>query len=118
MKGVSSGVGGGNPAPHTDVLAYVNGAEEPELAGWKAAAVSAALTEKYLNRSAPGAADLSELLTGFNDVYMARKYSETSEKLKSKKITAAERKQLEVQRDAYLKNIQDDDVKDIVAPPD
>ena len=75
------------------------------------------LTEKYLNRSAPGAADLSKLLTGFNDVYMARKYSEISEKLKSKRITDAERKQLEVQRDAYLKNIQDDAVKDIVDPP-
>lgn len=101
------------------VLAYVNGAEEPDLAGWKAAAVSAALTEKYLNRSTPGAADLSELLTGFNDMYMARKYSETAEKLKSKRIISAdERKQLETKRDAYLKNIQDDDVKDIVDPPE
>ena len=99
------------------VLAYVNDAEEPDLIGWKAAAVSAALTEKYLNRSAPGAADLSELLTGFNDMYMARKYSETSEKLKSQRISPEERKELEAKRDAYLKNIQEDDVKDIVDPP-
>lgn len=98
------------------VLAYVNGAEEPDLAGWKAAAVSAALTEKYLNRSTPGAADLSELLTGFNDMYMARKYSETAVKLKNKKISAEERTALEAKRDAYLKNIQDDKVKAIVAP--
>ncbi|MBB3042969.1 hypothetical protein KM427_04870 [Nocardioides sp. LMS-CY] len=98
------------------VLAYVNGAEEPDLAGWKAAAVSAALTEKFLNVSGPTAADVGELLTGFNDMYMARRYSETTEKLKSKRLSEEERKVLTRKRDAFLKNIQDDDVKDIVDP--
>lgn len=97
------------------VLCYVNGAAEEELEGWKAAAVTAALTEKFFDQGGPNAGDLEELLTGFNDMYMARKYAEISKKMKGKQLSVAERKKFQAQRDAYLKNIQSDDVKHLVS---
>lgn len=96
------------------VLLYVNGAEEPELEKWTAAAVSAALAERYLNFGGPGAPDLGELLTGFSDMAMARKYSTAVEKLKDKTITADARMKLESERDAFFKNIRDTSVKELV----
>lgn len=96
------------------VVAYVNGAVEDDLNGWKTAAVSAALAGKFLNVRGDAANDLGELLEGYNDMVMATKYSEASEALKKKGLSADERTKLKRERDAYLKYVQNDDVKDIL----
>lgn len=78
------------------------------------AAVSAALAEKFLNVGGDTANDLGQLLEAYNDLTMATKYSATSEKLKKPGLAAEDKATLERERDAYLKYIQNDDVKEIV----
>lgn len=96
------------------VLTYVNGAEEEALGGWKATAVTAALAEKFLNTSGDSISDLGALLEGYNDMQMATKYAETDAALKKKGLSADKKAKLTRERDAYLKYIQNDDVRDIV----
>ena len=100
------------------VLTYVNGAQEDELDGWKAAAVSAALTTKFLNVTGDTANDIGALLEGYNDMKMATMYAEKSAALKKDGLTPEQKAKLERERDAYLKYIQNDDVKDIVTKAD
>ena len=96
------------------VLTYVNGAPEDELDGWKAAAVTAALAGKFLNITDGPADDIGALLEGYNDMKMATMYAEKSEALKKEGLTAEQKSKLERERDAYLKYIQNNDIKDIV----
>lgn len=96
------------------VVTYVNGAAEKALEGWQTAAVSAALAEKFLNVGGDTANDLGQLLEAYNDLTMATKYSATSEKLKKPGLAAEDKATLERERDAYLKYLQNDDVKEIV----
>ncbi len=96
------------------VLTYVNGAQEDELDGWKAAAVSAALTSKFLNVEGGAANDIGALLEGYNDMKMATLYAQRTEQLKKEGLGADEKAKLERERDAYLKYIQNDDVKNLV----
>lgn len=96
------------------VLTYVNGASEEELVGWKTAAVSAALATRFLNFSGGPADDLGALLEGYNDMRMATKYTEATEKLKGENLSLDERTKWERERDAYFQYIQNDDVKDIL----
>lgn len=96
------------------VLTYVNGAQEDELDGWKAAAVSAALTSKFLNVEGGAANDIGALLEGYNDMKMATMYAQRTEDLKKDGLSAEQKTKLERERDAYLKYIQSDAVKDMV----
>lgn len=100
------------------VLTYVNGADEDELQGWKAAAVSAALASKFLNVHGDTASDLGELLAGYNDMVMATKYATAAEQLKKPNLTAEQKSKLEREKDAYLKYIQDEKVKELVTKAD
>ncbi|GAA2165556.1 hypothetical protein FHX52_3871 [Humibacillus xanthopallidus] len=96
------------------VLTYVNGAQEDELNGWKSAAVSAALTAKFLNVEEGAANDIGALLEGYNDMRMATLYAERTQALKKVGLSSEERAKLERERDAYLKYIQNNDVKELV----
>lgn len=96
------------------VLTYVNGAEEEALSGWKATAVSAALAKRFLSTSGDAIGDIGKLLEGYNDMKMATQFSKRVEALKKMGLSAERKTQLERERDAYLKYIQNDDVRDIV----
>jgi hypothetical protein len=58
--------------------------------------------------------DLGNLLEGYNDMKMATQYAARVESLKKKGLTPERKAELERERDAYLKYIQNDDVRDIV----
>ncbi|MFE1643959.1 hypothetical protein ACFM35_00080 [Microbacterium sp. P01] len=101
------------------VLLYINGAEIPKLEGWAAAAVSAALTETFLNASSGGAGDALEAFSLFNDVRWLREIGDIETDiadLKNAPDSAASQTEiakLEARRAAAQKNIQDKTVSDL-----
>lgn len=101
------------------VLVYINGAEISGLAGWAAAAVSANLTNKFLNANRLGADDALEAFKLFNDVRWLKEVKDIESdirELTAGTITPEIQKQLDEldsRRIAARKNIQDRTVRSV-----
>lgn len=92
-------------------LAFLNGAEEPVLEGWKATAVTAALTEKFLNPEGNTVTDLGALFEAYNDATMAVRISQVDEDLAVPGLPAEKLGALKEKRAALLKNVQNSDFR-------
>jgi hypothetical protein len=80
--------------------------------------VTAALAKKFLSDDGDSIKDLGALLEGYNDMKMATKHAEAIQQLKKKGLIPEKKAELERERDAYLKYIQNEKVHDIVTADD
>lgn len=96
------------------VLAILNGAREPHLKQWAPAAVTAILADRFLNMEENGSSDFVGILSAYNDIVMARKISELDDELADDTLDADTRSKLSAQRSGAFKNLQDDDIKELM----
>lgn len=96
------------------VLAILNGAKETDLRQWAPTAVTAILADRFLNMEENGSSDLVEILRAYNDIVMARRISEIDAELDDETLDETTRTTLTAQRSGAFKNLQDDDIKEIL----
>lgn len=92
-------------------LAFLDGAEEPALEGWKATAVSAALTQKFFDVTGDTITDLGALFEAYNDTTMAVRISDVDKALAAPNLSPEQSAALAEKRTALLKNVQNADFR-------
>ena len=94
------------------MLVHVSGTEKSELDAFAPTAATAALLERFVQSNGEEIEDLTELVTAFNDLTMARRAAKLGEQIKDAEGEAKEK--LIAQRKAVVKQIQSDDVRELI----
>ncbi len=96
------------------VLVVASGAESPSLAAWKAAALSAELTEDFFSRPAAGPQDVSEAFAVYNDVSLMRDVLASRAKLSKPGVTAKDKAALKAKITGALAGVQDESFRKLL----
>lgn len=101
------------------VVLELDSREKPELEQWAATSVTATSSQRFLKLDEDGngnAQDVVDVLKSFNDVVMVNHASKLSKSLERQDLPPNERQDLEAKRDAMLKKIQDESIREILKP--
>ena len=96
------------------VLLHVSGVSNEKLRAYRLTRVSAELLDKFFGGGPVGIDDISELMSVYNDVVMAHRVRELDAKTKG--ASATEKKTLKEQRAALLEHVQDEELRELLAP--
>ena len=94
------------------MLLHISGAEKPELDEFAPAAATAAMLEKFLRVQGDTMTDLTEMVKAASDISMTKRIGNLDKRLKG--ADAATRKKLLEERAAMVKQIQDEDVQELI----
>jgi len=94
------------------MLLHVSGTEKTELDAFAATAATAALLEKFVQSDGDEIEDLSELVTAFSDLTMARRAAKLAGEIEGAEGDVKDK--LVAQRKAVVKQIQDDAIREMI----
>lgn len=94
------------------MLLHLSGTEKSELDAYAPAAATAVLLEKFVQADGDEIEDLTELVTAFSDLTMARRAAKLSQDIKEAEGEAKDK--LVAQRKAVVKQIQDEEIRKMV----
>jgi hypothetical protein len=98
------------------ILLHISGAEMPELDQFAPAAATAAMLEKFLKVDGDALTNLTEMVKAASDIDMTKRIGSLDKRIRA--ADPAMKKKLLEERAAMLKQIQDEDVQELIpAPP-
>jgi hypothetical protein len=98
--------------PYQYALLYVSGTEDGQLADFEPTAATAAVLSKFVKTDGTIVEDITELAAAYNDFVFVQRVTSIDKKLKKAKGT--QKSDLQKERDATVKHIQAQEVKDFL----